>query len=1700
MTNKTINNMIKRFFSFSLMLLLAIGAWADEYTVGETKTWVFGELSGTDEKSSVTAINSEYYVRASAALNRTFTLTNCNNIELTFADGTTTNTGTYYWRAKGSLSGTAPSKTLTAGSETVAGMPSFAFNTTVAGTVYVKIRQEGSGDAATFKIYFADGDNLNYVQYSGASRSTNTIIDEIAYTAPKGGSFFITSAANGAWGVYGVRFVPSTVSRPTVSSTKTWTFNNLSLLGTHTTVYSDGLYMRASSSRNVSVASLESTISDLKYGDGTNVGDVTKSVRLNYGCNGTWEGALTASSTNGKGMATLAFSTSVPGTAYAITSGDTNMKMFFGTGESGSNPGNNSTAATVNNGYGYITASAIAGGHYFLGYDTNVSLSENNQIYAIKFVPEAITAPTIKAGGTITEGTSNMGDNTKVTIKTYYTYAQDSEPTDPTTSSTEYDPSKGITGISGTYNVKAITYNTQTGVYSDVKYTQNVLVGVSVTANVVDANGTAQSSWGSVKKYVDNSHDPADVATTYERNTSITLVAIPNAGYQFVGWKTADGTANYGDAPQSLLLNLGSVTEDVTVSAVFKAVPAVSKIASNTLLKFDSYTVNGTKLAGSSVYCDESMKIYLSGHEQTYKNFAEINVGSYSYNSDEITFSSRLSFAGGANRSLTDARYSNFFAGTRDAHTKDAVAFKVPSTGKVIAYVSGPSDRVFKLYVNNSIGDTTKIASNDIVKMEATVAANDNVLLGTTGGNGYVYGIKFVPTYTLTSSGVNGTITMKKTNTDGEVIASGSKLEQGTTVYVSATPNDGYYLSSLKYGDTDLVNNSTFEMPGAATTVTAIFTAKTAPTVANLAAATPTYNGSAQNLVTTPTVTGGTISYSTEKNGTYSETIPQGANAGDYTVWYKVTGDATHADIAATQVENVSIAQKAISITASDQSIAYNSAIATTTDKVAVTPGLVEGHSITDITLAKTNNENVNVGEYSGGITPSAATIKSGETDVTANYNITYVTGKLTITAIAASVTAAPTAVTGDLTYTGSAQTLFNTGTASGGTMMYKVTTTNTKPENTAGFTNAITQETDAATYFLWYYVEGDANHISTAINDAGIQKAIGNGSMTPTVTPYNAAYDGAAHGITVTCDGATIKYSETEGTYTLDASPTITNVSESPKTVYYKVSKENYADVTGSATITITAKDLPITADPKSKYVGENDPELTYQSDGLVGSDAITGALARVAGEEVGTYNITQGTLAAGGNYNIVFTGATLTINALPTYDIMGVTADANGNKVEANVASATAGTEITLTITTADNYTLKSISATSVTLSGTGTTRTFTMPSAAVTVKAVWEEKTQESAKTEVTENVDVVDNSNATVTSVEVGAETTSITISGTVSDGTNDVPITSIADGTFTSENTANVQSIDLSDTQVTFDVSNGTGRDKIDALKNIPENTLVYLPATANNVTGDNVIIKSGENYTCTDFVMDGSNSTGKSYSVPKAFTATNVSLNREFDENVAATVCLPYALTQEQANALGAFYYFSSVTGTTVNMTQATSGLEANKPYMFLPNSTVGGSNSVTATNVAVSISGTQSTGKTSGDVDFTFQGVIADKTFTSDEIAGGIYGFAADTDHGASSVGQFVKCSMGAYIKAFRAYLVCGSNLTGHNRAQSASELPETLTVKLINSNGSTTSIGELQLMDTNEDAARYNIKGQRVDKSYKGLVIKNGKKVYNK
>ena len=87
-----------------------------------------------------------------------------------------------------------------------------------------------------------------------------------------------------------------------------------------------------------------------------------------------------------------------------------------------------------------------------------------------------------------------------------------------------------------------------------------------------------------------------------------------------------------------------------------------------------------------------------------------------------------------------------------------------------------------------------------------------------------------------------------------------------------------------------------------------------------------------------------------------------------------------------------------------------------------------------------------------------------------------------------------------------------------------------------------------------------------------------------------------------------------------------------------------NYVIGFTGADFRITPAALSIVADSLSRIYGDPDPSLTFTASGFrLGDTAagLTGSLVRAAGEDVGRYAITQGSLAASANYALIFTGA---------------------------------------------------------------------------------------------------------------------------------------------------------------------------------------------------------------------------------------------------------------------------------------------------------------------------------------------------------------------------------------------------------------------------------------------------------------------------
>ena len=320
-----------------------------------------------------------------------------------------------------------------------------------------------------------------------------------------------------------------------------------------------------------------------------------------------------------------------------------------------------------------------------------------------------------------------------------------------------------------------------------------------------------------------------------------------------------------------------------------------------------------------------------------------------------------------------------------------------------------------------------------------------------------------------------------------------------------------------------------------------------------------TYTGQEQALIIAGSVKddGPTMQYSLKEDGTYSQDIPTGTDAGTYTVWYRVFGDANHNDTAPASV-TVRIGKKPLPITGGTaESKPYDGT--TNADITSVT--------FDNVTLKRDTDYNV--------------TANFDEASVGNGKNITA-----TVTLIGQAAKNYALEQSGFLT----------TGNITA--KQVTVTGITAKDKVYDGTTNATL---DCSKVVLDGVLEND----TLTVTAKGMFEKADVGEQKVTISD-------------LTLDG------NSANNYVLAESGNQT---------------ETIA--------TITAKEVTVTPDNKSKVYQEKDPELTYIVSGVLSGETLKGiTLARAEGENAGQYAITA-TADAGANpnYEVTFAKGTLTI-----------------------------------------------------------------------------------------------------------------------------------------------------------------------------------------------------------------------------------------------------------------------------------------------------------------------------------------------------------------------------------------------------------------------------------------------------------------------
>lgn len=206
----------------------------------------------------------------------------------------------------------------------------------------------------------------------------------------------------------------------------------------------------------------------------------------------------------------------------------------------------------------------------------------------------------------------------------------------------------------------------------------------------------------------------------------------------------------------------------------------------------------------------------------------------------------------------------------------------------------------------------------------------------------------------------------------------------------------------------------------------------------------------------------------------------------------------------------------------------------------------------------------------------------------------------------------------------------------------------------------------------------------------------------------------------------------------------------------------------------------------------------------------------------------------------------------------------------------------------------------------------------------------------------------------------------------------------------------------------------------------------------------------------------------------EAKEAADVTLKRTFVANKWNTLVLPFAVSDADVKTtFGAdakIVEYSNADDANINFTTSTKGIEANVPVLIMPApAAVNTENTYTFNSVSIVVADPKADGTS-----YSFVGSYKPYKLVNDD-----YMLYADKWWKTEAADSYK-------IKAFRAYIKANGNV------EAAKQLNLVI-------DGQTTGL-KLNTVNGNIEGETYNIAGQRVANSYKGLIIKNGRKIIKK
>ena len=440
--------------------------------------------------------------------------------------------------------------------------------------------------------------------------------------------------------------------------------------------------------------------------------------------------------------------------------------------------------------------------------------------------------------------------------------------------------------------------------------------GPSITAEGGDSNGLGFSGTGLVISNctVNLTANKSYNATALYDTGSLTINsgAVVNATAK--GTNAGNGSnKSIGIQAKSYVQNAGSVTTS-SADSTGKAYSEGMRITNGNLtVSGGTLTATGGKTGGrssSGIRVDQG-KVTLQGGEVVAK------ANTYTEPGDESNVTSMGIYVG-VTPETADTRFVEIKSGLKSlyAHGKDR-GINCEVTSKYLGYTSDAED----IYSQTTFGEFE--ANNKAYVLTKTVLFRKMTFVVATTDEVYYDGSDYNALDIEVSVPASG-YTIEYSTDGGETWS--------TTNPVFSAASDDPYVVNYKI-------TSKLYAPISASVQLIIHKIPSYVTSVPSAASSLVYNGTAQNLVSGGSASGGSLVYSVN-GGEYSAT-PTGINAGTYTVSYKVSGDENHIDTDPVDLGSVTIAKAASTVT-SEPTLVSNFA-ADGKEHNLVVPGTVEG-------------------------------------------------------------------------------------------------------------------------------------------------------------------------------------------------------------------------------------------------------------------------------------------------------------------------------------------------------------------------------------------------------------------------------------------------------------------------------------------------------------------------------------------------------------------------------------------------------------------------------------------------------------------------------------------------------------------------------------------------------------------------------------